>query len=467
MQKQWVELIAAHPKHGEVGKKLELDSAVAKSLVEDGFAKNIEAQKSVTADDVAAEIKGYCDNLIKTEVKSGFDQLREEQKQTNLVITKHFGSSVPATAKDKDAEKWFGCKSGREFFSLVKQFSPPEENAPFPANAPEHLLNATKAATGMTTNSGELGGYLCPPEFSNQVMEIAFNDSPLLNNVDRHTFSGSSLVVKAVKDASRATGSRRGAMQAYWLDEAAQFTSSKPKFREITIKPYKLGVFVAATDEQLQDTGYGFSLEQKIAQYAGEELRFMLVDSVFRGDGVGKPLGVLNSPCLVTVAAEGGQTADTINIDNMLKMYTRMLPQSLPFAEWYININAFPQFIKMAWPTAAGSVPAWMPGQYFPNMANAPAGLFLGRPLNIIEHASSIGDLGDITFLDMRHYILGQRGGLNAAFSIHLRFDYAENVWRFYVRVGGQPWLDAAITPYKGVGGGNDTLSPMVALAAR
>ena len=74
-----------------------------------------------------------------------------------------------------------------------------------------------------------------------------------------------------------------------------------------------------------------------------------------------------------------------------------------------------------------------------------------------------MGAKGDIILDDLSQYLLVDKGGINAASSIHVRFLYDENVFRFTYRVDGQPIWNAPITPYKGAG----TLSPFVTLAAR
>jgi hypothetical protein len=49
--------------------------------------------------------------------------------------------------------------------------------------------------------------------------------------------------------------------------------------------------------------------------------------------------------------------------------------------------------------------------------------------------------------------------------SIHVKFDYDESVFRFVMRVDGQPWRASALTPYKG--GSSNTLSHFIALSER
>ena len=81
----------------------------------------------------------------------------------------------------------------------------------------------------------------------------------------------------------------------------------------------------------------------------------------------------------------------------------------------------------------------------------------------MLEQCSAAGDLGDIILLDPTQYLLIDKGGINAASSIHVRFLYDENVFRFIYRVDGQPIWNKPLTPYKG----SATVSPFVTLAKR
>jgi HK97 family phage major capsid protein len=87
----------------------------------------------------------------------------------------------------------------------------------------------------------------------------------------------------------------------------------------------------------------------------------------------------------------------------------------------------------------------------------------LGRPILVLEQCCALGDLGDIAFCDFGRYVLADKGAMQTASSLHVRFLYGEQVLRFTYRVDGQPELDSAITPAHGT----DTISPFVLLEAR
>jgi len=63
----------------------------------------------------------------------------------------------------------------------------------------------------------------------------------------------------------------------------------------------------------------------------------------------------------------------------------------------------------------------------------------------------------------LSEYQMIEKGGVQAASSIHVRFVYDESVFRFVYRVDGQPKWNLPLTPYQSA----NTLSPFVVLEAR
>jgi HK97 family phage major capsid protein len=108
-----------------------------------------------------------------------------------------------------------------------------------------------------------------------------------------------------------------------------------------------------------------------------------------------------------------------------------------------------------------GGVPVFLPPG---GISVAPFGALFGRPVTPIEQCPTLGTLGDIIFADFANgYILGEKGGIQADMSIHVQFIYDESVFRFVLRIDGQPVRASALTPYKGA----ETQSHFIALQTR
>jgi len=71
-------------------------------------------------------------------------------------------------------------------------------------------------------------------------------------------------------------------------------------------------------------------------------------------------------------------------------------------------------------------------------LSQAPYGTLFGRPVIPIEQCQTMGTVGDIILADMSEYILIDKGGIQNASSIHVRFVNDETCFRFVYRVDGR-----------------------------
>jgi HK97 family phage major capsid protein len=314
--------------------------------------------------------------------------------------------------------------------------------------------------SGGSESVGSDGGFTVQKDFSNELLTNVWQTGKLAARA-RHipigeNFNGIKLNV--IDETSRADGSRWGAVQAYWVAEAAALTGSRPKFRPIEMTLAKLIGLYYATDELLRDD---VALSAVATEAFTEEFGFKIDDAMMRGTGAGTPLGILNSGALVTVPKETNQSAATIVAENIMKMWSRMPSGSLDNACWFINQETWPQIFQLALAIGTGGIPLFLPAGQF---NNAPNGTLLGKPIVPIEQASALGTAGDISFCDFSQYLLIEAaGGIQAASSIHVLFLTDEMTFRWTLRTNGQPKQVAPITPYKGTA----TLSPFVTLGAR
>lgn len=367
---------------------------------------------------------------------------------------REIGVSVPAESRDPE-----GSLAGpvaalpTPFRSFGEQLQAVAHSSGPGARTDPRLAQIQAAAQGMNESTPSEGGFLVQPDYSGELLAGMWETGIILPRTRRRTVSGSGLRINAIDEQARTTGNRAGGITAYWTGEAATMTATRPKLRRIGVDLEKLTGVYYATDELLMDAG---ALESEVRDWFESEFGFRVDEGLVRGSGTGQPLGVLNAACLVTQAAEGGQTADTINATNIAKMYARMPSRSVGNAVWHIPQAAFPQLFLMT----LSNQPIYLPGG---NLASAPFGLLLGRPVIPIEQCSALGDVGDILFADWSQYLVAEKGGIQTATSIHVQFLTGETAFRFTMRLNGEPVPNAAITPYLGT----DTLSPFVTLAAR
>ena len=327
-----------------------------------------------------------------------------------------------------------------------------------PGGVVDPRLHAIQNATGLGEGIPSDGSFLVQNDFSNDLLKQVFETGILAPRCKRYSISGNSNSIKinGFDETSRAS-TRSGGVLGYWLAEAAEITKSKPKFRQINLELKKLCGLVYASDELLAD----MSILTKVLQDAFvSEINFRVDDAIINGTGAGQPLGILNAGCLVTVNKESGQTQKTVVAENIIKMYSRLLPGSEKNAVWLVNKNVLPQLYTLSLAVGVGGAPIFQPVGGF---SQVPYNTLLGCPVIPVEQCATLGTIGDIILADLSGYIIADKGGVKTDMSIHVAFVTDESCFRFVLRIDGQPSLASALTPYKG----SDTLSHFIVLQTR
>jgi len=411
--------------------------AAAKALSDKAQAEN--------RDFTDEERKGFDAHMVE------LDKLNADiQREQALIEAERTAPAIPAGEGARvtpriEEDPRRGFRSFGEFASTVMR-------AGMPGGAIDERLGAPRAAPTTYANeaSGADGGFLVPPEFSREVFMHSLEQDALLPLTDDYPVTGNSLTFP--RDQTTPWGT--DGIRAYWENEAALATQTKPKGDVATLRLQKLFALVPVTDELAADAN---ALERYIGRKTAESIRWKTNLALFEGSGVGQPKGFFGAPAQVSVAKEAGQAADTVVTANIAKMYGRMINRR--DAIWMINDDVLQQIVQLT----LGNQPIYMaPNQ---GLRNAPDGLLLGRPIMITQLCKTVGDQGDIAFANWKYYrsITKSGAGIETATSMHLFFDYGMGAFRATFRIDGQPAINAAVSPANG----SNTLSPFVVLDAR
>lgn len=410
--------------------------------------------RDLTAEEVK-EVNGYMDDIesrlavIEAEKRAAALEARLSEPEPRAVPD--VGDTAEPAVADQDKPVY---RSIGEQLRDVASFAKGEAD-----ERAINRLNAVYRASGLNTGISSEGGALVQTDFTTQLLKLATEQAVLAPKCSKVGIgpNSDSLEAPYLDETSRVTGSRWGGVRVYRRAEAATVAASKPALGKWELRLEDLMAFCYATGRSLQDAS---ALTGIIKAAFPSEMAFTLDDEIFRGTGVGQCQGIIGADCAVSVAKETGQAADTIVAENIIKMFARMPARLMGGAEWYINQACLPQLMTMSIAVGTGGQLVYMP----PNgLVGGPYGTLLGRPVNMIEQASALGDLGDIVFANFREYMLIDKDGIQAAQSMHVKFLYDEECFRFIYRVNGQPKWKSSLTPYKGT----NALSPFVTLAAR
>jgi HK97 family phage major capsid protein len=396
------------------------------------------------------------DRFLSEEEQKDIDKYEEEIRAWDESIgraEKLLAIEPEDRSTEKPEVKPTPAKDNEKRFSSFGEQLMAAYRAAMPGGKVDERLS-TRAASGLNETTPSDGGFLVQQDFVTELLKRTYETGILASKVKKIPIStnANGMKINAIDEDSRANGSRWGGVQTYWEGEADEITASKPKFRQMELSLKKLTGLCYATDELLQDAA---ALEAVIRQAFAEEFGFKIDDAILSGSGEGEPLGILNSGAIVTVAKEASQT-DIITVENLIKMWNRLWSRSRANAVWYINQELEPYLYTLK----IGDKPVYIPAG---GLSEKPYGTLFGRPVVPIEQCSAAGEVGDIILADIGQYLLIDKGGVKSASSIHVRFLYDENVFRFIYRVDGKPIWTKPLTPYKG----SATVSPFVTLAKR
>lgn len=358
----------------------------------------------------------------------------------------------PIVTDNREADPKRGFGSVGEFMQAVYQADKPGKSID------ARLLLGGIGAAAPTNFSNEAvgqdGGFLVPPQFSQEIFKLSLGEDSLLPLTDNVEISGNSMAFP--KDETTPWGTN--GIRAYWQGEAASAIATKPVLGLATLRLKKLMALVPTTDELLDDAN---ALTSYLPEKVALSIRWKANESILFGAGNGIPVGCMNAGAIVTVAKESGQTTQTLVPANLAKMIARLPPGSFTNAVWIINNDVLPAIFTLS----LGNYPIYLPtGLSVGGIQISPYGTLLGRPVFVSQHANTFSSQGDVLLVDLSYYqTITKSGGMQTATSMHLYFDADLTAFRTTFRMDGQSKIVNPIAPAKG----SNSLSPYIQLGAR
>lgn len=431
-------------------------------------AKKIHNQRIALAKKVEAENRDFTDdeNQLDADLKAEHDGLINRAKRLEELegISNEFGGTpspsgdrhrVPvgndALPKVKEDESGMrGFRNQREFLTCV--MATYQTGRMDDRLKPLQVRNAA-GSDEHSTQSDPYGGFLVPEAMLPGYLRTEPEPDPMMGRITNVPMGAPVVKVPARVDKNHST-SVSGGLTVTRRVETQAGTASRMQFEQIKLEAHSLYGLSYATEELISDSPQ--TIAAILSQGFRDEFTSKLVEERIRGTGTGEFLGVLNSPCLISVAKENSQTADTINATNVMKMRERCWRYDR--AVWLANPDTYRQLAALNVAGTNSDVFIFGParGEDVPDT-------LLGRPVHFTEYASTLGDHGDLILGVWSEYLEGTYQPLQGAESIHVRFLENERAFRFTMRNAGSPWWSSVLTPKNGA----NTLSPFVTLAER
>ena len=436
----------------------------------DAYAKDYVKRNPDTNEDLRAQIQGTILDMVRENdtkrgpkigatVANGSPTLTADgtalvSKGRGTVYNKtSMGAALESAIKPQDR---FGSMG--EYFQAIMQLRNPSTKP-----GREEMVNKLKRIQEFQNSFGSeepgAGGFLIPEIMRSELLQLALENSIVRSRATVIPMSTLRVPIPTVDDTSHVS-SLFGGVTFYWTEEAASITESTATFGRVVLDAKKLTGFFKVPAELLDDApAFSAWFDERIPAGLAwfEDVAFMTET------GVSTPQGFVNSPASISVAAVANQTTKTIAWENIVAMYSRMLPTSLKNAVWIANIDTFPELATMALSVGTGGGPVWIGGWSQPGSQMPPLTI-LGIPVIFTEKLPTLGTTGDINLVDLSYYLIGDRQQVRVDSSEHFLFQNNQVAYRIIERVDGRPWLQTALTPHSG---SSNTLSAFVQLATR
>lgn len=312
------------------------------------------------------------------------------------------------------------------------------------------ITDPVALAATQEVKTADRGGYLVPEIWRSDLLSL-----PLPGIVMRPratVFPASRETPDALVHIPAMVQGTEGAFSGVtvtWIGEGDVKPQTDMKLREVQLQPNEVAAHMILTDKLLRNSNAGAIAEKllRAAMQAAEDYAFL------RGDGSGKPLGVLHSSN-AGLKEVTRTTASHVEYADIVNMYAAMSPESRGRAFWVASPTVWAEIVNMS-----NDVGTIIYGNG--NIADGVPATLLGLPIEFTGRVPVLGTTGDIALIDGSAYLIQDGSGPSVESSQHVYFTSNKTVIKAYWFVDGQPWVNVPLT----LEDGSTTVSPYVVLS--
>jgi HK97 family phage major capsid protein len=399
-------------------------------------------EEVVGSDELGAVEKAFADKIqqaVEAATKKTLETIRKSVKGVNIQM----GDSE----EDKLARTG-GYPCEEAFYIDVKQAAHGRATQSW-----DKYLVATKAVHGMAIATPADGGYLVPVEYATTLNERSLALEIMRPGALDIPMGASSIKVNGLDDYDRTDAAKGGQLGTVTAEGGTSPAITKLAFEQLTLTPVKIMVDCSTTPELEEDSPQ--SVPALINRIVPARMSQKIDQYLLTGSGASQPLGAFHASNAARklVAKAAGQTRATtpIVLQNVTDMFCAAKD---PASCVWVTGQAMLSYLLQLGSTY------FLPFSNGNNIVGPPPMTLFGRPLFLTGKLAAAGTVGDIGFVNRSQYMVGQRGGIRTASSIHVYWSTDEYCYRFVIRLDGKPGWSAVETLEN-----SETISPFVTLA--
>ncbi len=403
----------------------------------------MKAESSQESTEVLAELPEIIEEVV--EVKSENIVIVEEKMETvvenEAVVTKSQFDSVQAQLarvmelleSTPAAKAGYITSAGGADDANVKSFG--DWLTAVKRGDEKRLTTVYHSVKDLGEGSGSAGGYLVPTEYAQNLLQVAASQNQVYNRVQKVPVNVESGTYPALDQYITPTaGSGQtpyaAGVTAALTQAGATFTETEPKFSMLNWRLSKIGGITEVENELVEDSP--FAIEALLRGLFALAIAAKNERNILRGTGVGEPLGILNSPCAVSVSDATNAKFTWADVAAMYSHFKGVGGQPV----WLIHPSIWGQVMVMS----NGTDAVWQA-----NTQAGPANVLNGYPIIVSEHLPQAGQTGAVILADLSAYLMFERSGLSIAYSSEVGFTKDMGTFRFKVRNDGKSWLRGPI----------------------
>lgn len=327
-----------------------------------------------------------------------------------------------------------GDPANREFetfgqFMAAVRFNPNDQRLSSLYDDKVGAANDPTVSAEMRMDTGSQGGFMVPEQFRSTILRVEPGASLIrsrANVIPAGSPPDAAITIPALDQGGDAPANMFGGVEVTWIAEGVEKPETDARLKEIRLEPHEVAGTITVTDKLLRNwQAAGSFLETLLRGAVNQSEDFAFIT----GNGIGKPLGFLNSGARAVVERT---TAGTVVYLDLVAMVAKILMRG-GSPVWTMSQGVMPKLFTLQDPD----------GRYIfvPNAANGLGPTLLGYPIVWNNRVPVLGEEGDVSLIDASYYLIKDGSGPFVAASEHVLFKQNKTVIKIFWNVDGQPWM--------------------------
>lgn len=248
------------------------------------------------------------------------------------------------------------------------------------------IMHTGMPQNGLKVGSDGAGGYLVPDIYEEELVR-ALAERNVIRQIATTIPTTNKLHIPVAHGVGDAT----------WVIEGQPWSFSEASFGEVVLDAHKLATSILASDEMLEDGGV--DIEKHIRTFFAERIGEAEEEAFVRGNGKGKPLGLIYQASVGAVTEDEGD----ISLDDMIDLEYSVQRPYRENAVWLMSEDAYGRLRRIR---HYDGRPLWNN-----NLQEGEPQRLFGYPIYVCKAMDKVapGSI-PVMFGDFRNYWIGDRG---------------------------------------------------------